>query len=188
MRPRPSIAWVAGHLPRYLARRIRELGAAPRPAGQGADAAFILQLDGPWGSGKSSILNFLKADLEASKPAWRVVEFNAWRNQHRKPAWWPLIAEIGAALAQRRRWYEFPRAWRVWTAWLWRINWLPIGLAGLLIAALILFAFTTAASRNFSDWGKMLTDVGSGLLALVAMAGIVFAASRRLVFGSAQCG
>ena len=67
---------------------------ARAPLSGGDDAAIIVHLDGPWGSGKSTILKLLKSRLEASQPQWLVVEYNAWRNQHRKPAWLPLVVDL----------------------------------------------------------------------------------------------
>lgn len=66
---------------------------------------IMLHLHGPWGSGKSSLINFIKINLEYPIPSiikgkfkasssWKVIEFNAWRNQHVDPPWWALYSEI----------------------------------------------------------------------------------------------
>ncbi len=79
---------------------------AERDAG---DQSFIVHLHGPWGSGKTSILNFMEDLLgkmklpvkEASdkyprgqKHPWLVVQFNAWRMQGHGPPWWTLIDAV----------------------------------------------------------------------------------------------
>lgn len=171
-----------------LGARIKEVGATLRDGGAGRDSSFILHMDGPWGSGKSSILNFLKADLERAEPRWLVVEFNAWRNQDRNPPWWPLISAVGAVVAADRKWYQFPKAWRVWTAWRWRMRWLPLLLAGFLVIALILFALRAAAGSEQGAFGipKAIADSVGGLLALIAVGGLGLTTGRRLLFGSAN--
>lgn len=66
---------------------------------------IMLHLHGPWGSGKSSLINFIRNKLEYPIPeivegkikiinSWKVIEFNAWRNQHVDPPWWALYSEI----------------------------------------------------------------------------------------------
>ncbi len=56
---------------------------------QNQQLAFAVHVFGPWGSGKSTILNFLRQELE--KEQWLVVEFNAWKNQKLRPPWWVLM-------------------------------------------------------------------------------------------------
>jgi tetratricopeptide (TPR) repeat protein len=74
------------------------------------DRTFMVHLHGRWGSGKTSILNFLKdallsqnpnelsnkenASEKSSEPSWIIVDFNAWRNQSLGPAWWTLMEAV----------------------------------------------------------------------------------------------
>ncbi len=84
------------------------------------EGAYSILLDGPWGSGKSTILNFMHKELECKwldcmdgacrdgddrestkkcdklrkHSDWIVVEFNAWRNQHVRPPWWSLMDAV----------------------------------------------------------------------------------------------
>jgi hypothetical protein len=55
--------------------------------------SFMLHLDGPWGSGKTTFLNLITEGLQDSKKKdnWVVVNFNAWQHQHISPPWWPLL-------------------------------------------------------------------------------------------------
>jgi len=85
--------------------------------------AYVIHLYGPWGSGKSSVLNLLKISLgitsnssknnrttsssqhinstnsestrsSSNNLSWVNVDFNAWQHQHIQPAWWPLMDRI----------------------------------------------------------------------------------------------
>jgi hypothetical protein len=74
------------------------------------DRTFMVHLHGRWGSGKTSILNFLKDTLlsrsEVSPsnlgsvtqkpfdPSWIIVDYNAWRNQTLGPAWWTVMDAV----------------------------------------------------------------------------------------------
>jgi KAP family P-loop domain len=89
-----------------LAKRIRHMRSEDK------ESSFILHLHGPWGSGKSSLLNFLGQQLrgEDSDPTevtgedpdltertiepWVVIEFNAWQYQRVGPPWWWLIKAL----------------------------------------------------------------------------------------------
>lgn len=86
------------------------------------NGAFIINVDGPWGSGKTSFLNLLRIQLEKSKEAtsidhkdsqslvqsntniesdtkqknskWIVIEFNAWQHHRLEKSWWLLMDTI----------------------------------------------------------------------------------------------
>jgi hypothetical protein len=79
-----------------LAKRIRRMRSEDK------ESSFILHIHGPWGSGKSSLLNFLGQQLKGedsdpnagtTKP-WVVIEFNAWQYQRFGPPWWWLIKAL----------------------------------------------------------------------------------------------
>ena len=147
-----------------LGARIKDVGAHLRSSGRDTDSAFILHMDGPWGSGKSSILNFLKADLEAGQPSWLVVEFNAWRNQHRKPAWLPLILEVrSAALWGSGLWT--PLTWLTWFWWRLRMDWMPYFFAIVLLAS----AGFLARSAGLGVQPYPLHDLGEAAKAIGAI-------------------
>ena len=166
-----------------LASRVKQVSQTLRSGKLGSDAAFILHIDGPWGSGKSSILNFLKTDLEKSDPAWLVVEFNAWRNQQRVPAWWPIISHVGAA-ASALSWFHYPRARWVWTAWNMRMRWVPLMLTAVLTVAFIYFAWRAVAGDKATDFLGVMKDMVAGALALATLAGLAWTTSRSIFFGS----
>lgn len=168
-----------------LGKRIREVQPTLRKKGAAGDSAFILHLDGAWGSGKSSVLNFLKSDLEASDPRWLVVEFNAWRNQHRRPAWLPLILQVrSAAIWRMTRWTPF--VWLMWLWWRLRMDWLPYLLAVLLIsvAAFLAWSLGFDAATTGTDGFKGAGEVFKALVAIVAAVGSVLALARGFTLGS----
>jgi hypothetical protein len=156
--------------------------AEPLPDDSGS---FMAHIHGPWGYGKSSVLNFLRAELEREGPAerddgganrpWLVVEFNAWKNQRVRPPWWSLITTIyTAALAEP----AVEGNWRLRSLlWGWRLraDWLPILLVGL-ATGLVTFGIV-----RFLGTGDAAIKVLSGLLALGAA---IFAAARIMAFGS----
>lgn len=151
---------------------------AARVASDGC--AFAIHLHGPWGSGKSTVLNFLKEDLTSTDPAkqtppWLVVEFNAWQHQRRRPPWWSLVQALYAHQPAKaldgglRRW-----CWMTW--WRLRTDWIvPLTVAAITIigGTALLFAPDTAA-KIFSG------AVTAGIALIVAVIG----GQRWLVFGS----
>jgi KAP family P-loop domain len=178
-----------------LAARIKQVSESLRAVGAGEDRTFILHLDGPWGSGKTSVLNFLKQDLESSDPPWLVVQFNAWRNQDRKPAWWPLVAAVGSTVRQQSWRRHFVARW-VWFSWNLRMRWVPVLLSAVLMSAFIYFALkagsetapapasggrTVPPAQAFSD---LLEKSWHAVLALFALGGLVWTGSRSLFLGS----
>ncbi len=74
-----------------LASRLERLSAeSPRHA-------FLIHVDGPWGSGKSTILDFLAVQLSER---WLVVRFDAWRQSRVGPPWWALLTSLRKAMRQ----------------------------------------------------------------------------------------
>jgi hypothetical protein len=86
-------------------------------------SSFVLHVHGPWGSGKTSLLKFLRRELqpprepeekrslleslvrrfrppreedygEDERMRWVVVEFNAWQHQRISPPWWSLLDTV----------------------------------------------------------------------------------------------
>ncbi|HEX6741111.1 MAG TPA: P-loop NTPase fold protein, partial [Sphingomicrobium sp.] len=165
-----------------LATRVKQVSETLRSGKLGSDSAFILHIDGPWGSGKSSILNFLKANLEKSDPPWLIVEFNAWRNQQRTPAWWPIISHVWGAV-RRESPFKFKMARLVWLRWNMRMRWLPVGLSMVLTGVLLYFAWQAVAGQTTGVAGA-IKDIGAAVIALVTLAGLALTTSRSIFFGS----
>ncbi|WP_109829703.1 KAP family P-loop NTPase fold protein [Reichenbachiella versicolor] len=62
---------------------------------QPEDESYTVLLNGEWGSGKSSMLYYLKENLAD----WEVIEYNAWRHQHQPDQWWVLVNKVSKALS-----------------------------------------------------------------------------------------
>jgi hypothetical protein len=165
----------------------------------------MLHLHGPWGSGKSSILNFLRDELQGEQrrpeERWVVVEFNAWRHQRIRPPWWALIRDVYAQSA--RQLSPLHALWlRVrWWAWRVRADWLPVAGAAVIITLAVLVitgvidlfpepAQTappgTQAQRQADEAWKGVELALKLLTAALAAWGALFAVSRSLAFGSAR--
>lgn len=79
-----------------LANHLRNILVENKQSG-----AFLLNITGPWGSGKTSFLKYLSNYLEGSEDPkmsdtdkWIVINFNAWQHQHCDPPWWSLMNTI----------------------------------------------------------------------------------------------
>jgi tetratricopeptide (TPR) repeat protein len=118
---------------------------------QNIDRTFMVHLHGRWGSGKTSILNFLKDGLLSQRannssnkgslrnktpnPSWVIVDYNAWRNQGLGPAWWTLMEAVYRQAREQLRGWLRPRGiyliardhwWRI------RSSYAPYALAAVL--------------------------------------------------------
>lgn len=163
-----------------LAARIVEIRKSERTEGPEGDRAFMVHLHGPWGSGKSSILNLLRRDLEHPKEgeASLVVMFNAWKQQRMRPPWWALMNGVyRRSMDPRRAWTERLSLWRTWWSWRWKAEMLPITLVAILVTGLT-FAIFSADTR-----GLVEPAVKIAVAATAALAG-VYAYARIMIFGS----
>jgi Cdc6-like AAA superfamily ATPase len=169
------------------------------------EGAFTVLIHGPWGSGKSSLLNFLSDELKREEGAyqWVVVNFNAWQYQRLgRPWWWLMNAVFQQGAEQlshidlwRSRVFRFKEYWwrsirAAWSPYLlslfavavifWLINFfglLDIGLGHTV----------TGSSKNqlqaVSDAAKSVSTI---LAAITAVWGLIFGLSRTFLQGSAQ--
>ena len=74
----------------------RLLGALIEPEGRAT--GMVLGLTGPFGSGKSSVLNMVAERAEANHPATIIVTFNPWLANSRNGLIHGFFAEVTAAL------------------------------------------------------------------------------------------
>ncbi|MBL6432280.1 MAG: hypothetical protein HPM95_19090 [Alphaproteobacteria bacterium] len=111
-----------------LVRRMDEMRAEKTPDG------FALNLHGPWGAGKSSVLLMMDQALRdperSSGKPWAVVHFNAWQHERRNPPWWPLIEAVKGgcmdSLKKDGQWMRGNDVRHVWRQWIFHAEWLPI--------------------------------------------------------------
>lgn len=148
-----------------------------RAPGPDPNHAFMMHLDGPWGTGKSSVLNFMRAKLRDKN--WLVVDFNAWKLQRLEPAWWTVITHIQhASLEQAPGWLARAKLWSIARLSRLRFVGLPLLFGGVLLAGLVwlgVLEFTANASEAFK-----------ALAAIIAALGTLFAFSRTLLFGASN--
>jgi hypothetical protein len=166
----------------------------------------LIHVHAPWGAGKSSLLNFLGAELRniddrrpwqarrARQPhlsQWIVAEFSAWQHQRLEPPWWWLLAAMRRSIRRelfkidRGRWLVFQLRdvwWHIWNA---RATVLALAL----IAGLVVLAWSL-------DWfgleGADLTALKTTAVSVTALItfttlvwGRIRGTSTRLAFGSA---
>ena len=171
-----------GRIPfaKFLARRIEAISTQE-------PGAYSIHIKGQWGSGKSSLLNFLGGELEG-KGTWVVTEFNAWRNQQIRPPWWALMEkvfrDVEGELSLPDRWAEY--LWRFNTG---RLHYI-LGFVTLLwLFALIVLPFLTQKASQEDVLGVTATTAEniSKIVALVATVwGGLIAINRSFLFSSAR--
>jgi hypothetical protein len=170
---------------RVLSERIRRLRAED---GDREKGAFMLHIHGRWGTGKSSVLNFLKKKLEqpegVGRPA-RVVVFNAWEHNTRKPPWWPFLSNIyTSVLADKVRPLNPRKKLGLrFNWWWWRLQ---ADVVPLLLIVIVFGIAVVEISRNSgSATDATVVDTGVKIVAAVATASaLIYAYGRSLMFGS----
>jgi len=164
---------------RYLAKRITAVSPE--------SGAYSFHLYGSWGSGKSTVLNFLGKILKDDY-GWEVVEFNAWRHQHLNPPWWQLMKSVYQKIkAGFNPWERFCEYW--WRFTTGRSHYL-LGIIILIIVtwafSLYVFPFFTSSSNSLSDTAQVADNIAKILAVFVTLWGIIKAFTRSLLNGSAQ--
>lgn len=168
----------------FLARRLDAL--------QNEETSYILNIYGPWGSGKSTVLNFLKEKLEGAERNWLVVDFNAWQQQRIGPPWWSLMDRVFQAGINESLLVDEDRLDEFW----WRLtlgrNHIVITIVGLVIlwiSVLLVFPIVGARTDGQSSWASFVS-FADGLGKLFALAGtfwlIAKALGQSLLPGSAS--
>jgi hypothetical protein len=76
-----------------LASRLREVRR------EDPTTSFLLHIDGAWGTGKSSLLNFLDERLADE---FTIVRFDAWRQSRITPPWWALLSATRRGITEGR--------------------------------------------------------------------------------------
>ncbi|SER42158.1 P-loop NTPase fold protein [Actinokineospora terrae] len=146
------------------------------------DSSFLVHLDGPWGSGKSTILGFLRTELDRD---FTTVPFDAWREAGVGPSWWALLTALRTAIRGQRGFLgriglriseSFARLRRVGA---------PVVFAFILLLALTFGVWWLFASdfKNVAEIAKSVTGAIAGVGTLWAGA---LVASRFLLWDSAR--
>jgi hypothetical protein len=179
---------------RALARRLERIWNEHH--GTEGDSSFVLHLHGPWGSGKTSLLNLLRRHLQPDRVGdafgWIVIEFNAWQHQRIDPPWWPLLDTIYRQARKQladRRGYSL-RAWkiRLRESW-WRFitgnqEHLMLG-----TTTLVLLLVSGLLASHYWDQISHATDAAKTISAIIAVLGVISGigvfATRSFLSGSA---
>ena len=172
-----------------LAARIQEVWARRKANGTATGRteevpgdAFGVLIYGPWGSGKTSVLNFLRQELSSGAVGkkWLVVDFNAWRHQQIGPSWWALL---NAIYRKRHRVLRKISLWRslrlmIRDRW-WRFQ---AGRAHhILIGALILWSIWFATGMAMGGSVEIILRTLAGLMTLWGLGVLI---GRFLLMGS----
>lgn len=139
--------------------------------------SFMLHLEGPWGSGKTSVLNFLRQDLEGTR-RWVVVDFNAWQRQRVGAPWWLLMDAIYRQAVRSKNvtpWHKLKVRLDavLWKAGLAKV-WVLALLAGLaLLVVLIIFGDLFTDGGDSNEVAKLVGTAGSIISAVAGFVGLV---------------
>lgn len=178
----------------------------------GLKGSFALHLHGPWGAGKTSLLNLLRQELQPNFPSttqaevktvssptrslsrWIVIDFNAWQHQRLDPPWWFLMDAIyRQSRAQLRQNFDDRiGSFRIWlseTVWRLRTGRRDIitTTALLMLTAVAIYVVMRALGiSQVSNEAGTLAKTGSDFIALIsAIISLGLLAGRSLASGSA---
>lgn len=153
--------------------------------------AMLVHIHGPWGSGKSSFLNFLSEELHKSSgnngSPWIIVKFNAWQHQRLGHPWWSLMDTVfKEALHQVS---DKKRSYYLWfNEWKWRLGpgWLHYSLS-IVLLFIAFFLFFWMNEQNTIESANNYIGLYSGIIALVgAISSGAVGLGRSLLPGSAR--
>jgi hypothetical protein len=196
---RKGFARVLGHRIRDM--RVMETEAAGHeknsdfPRGR----AFLVHLNGRWGAGKTSLLNFIGTELkqgprtrvfkasDAATEPWVVVLFNAWQHQRIVPPWWWLMSNVYRQGLKRLWEIDKPRAlWFWFREWVWRAR---AGWAWYLLALIAAGAIGLLWRYDAFDsvTQKDLLPLASGLVSLAVLVfGVIRGVARSMLSSSTR--
>ncbi|MFC4118571.1 P-loop NTPase fold protein [Nonomuraea zeae] len=136
--------------------------------------SFLVHIDGAWGTGKSTLLRFLRElDAEDDDP-WLVVEYDAWRQTRGGPPWLSLLQALRRAVRAERNGPLF--ALRERARLIDARQWLAAGL----MAAVGVLVLVPLAGVSLTTWGD-LAKLAGGLVPLLAALWLFAKAAARFV-------
>lgn len=164
--------------------------------------SILVQIFGPWGSGKTSLAGFLRRALEhpsntsdAAKPGrptvrevnnefakgpWLFVTFDAWQHQRTSPPWWWLMDRVYREAQRGQRDTADPKQGlplsRRLSVWWWRWRWAvwTLFLVGVIVGALFLIG------SRLLDWIDSAQAVLAGVIALGGAIGTLYVTYRTV--------
>ncbi len=179
---RPFAQILGERIHEVWARSKKDQWTSSRKTEEMPGEAFGVLIHGPWGSGRTSLLNFLRQELVSGGlgKKWMVVDFNAWRHQGMGPPWWALLNAIYRQRFRALRKISLFRALRlvIRDRW-WRFQ------AGrafhILTGALILWGIWSMTEANLEGGVQNILRTLAGLMTLWGV-GVLF--SRFWLMGS----
>ena len=189
---------------RVLAQRVRDMRVmetkAARPkSGFPRGRAFLVHVNGRWGAGKTSLLNFVREELEQGKTVrpfrmsdaaaepWIVVDFNAWQHQRIVPPWWWLMGNVyRQGLQQLWKTDKLRAAWFWLREWAWRARagwpWYLLAAAGAGAVAALWWA-GAFEKLHHTD----VVPIASGLVSLaIVVFGVIRGVARSMLSSSTR--
>ncbi|SMO55438.1 WD40 repeat [Propioniciclava tarda] len=153
---------------------------------------IVVQLDGPWGSGKTVLTRLLREKLsEGGQPsdvlkgsALRhpiVVEFDAWRESGVKPPWWALAVGLHRAVQRSRSWPARAALNLTWAAQ--RIARSP-ALIWTALAVVVVLLIGLLWPTQMKSMSELLAPIGGVAVAALALSRVLFWSAP--VFGQLQ--
>jgi hypothetical protein len=95
------------HSPSFGFKTIAQALAGLLAQPQQSPSAFVLGLHGPWGSGKSTLMDAIATEIRATDRDAIFIPFNAWKYQNREVLWRALIVRVLDTLRDELgRWEE----------------------------------------------------------------------------------
>lgn len=153
--------------------------------------AMLVHIHGPWGSGKSSFLNFLSEELHKSSgnndsSPWVIVKFNAWQHQRMGHPWWSLMDTVFKEALHQVNDKQRAHIW--FNEWKWRLGpgWLHYSLS-VVFLLISMFLFLWMNEQNSIESANNYIGLYSGIIALVgAISSGALGLGRSLLPGSAR--
>ncbi|MTI87744.1 MAG: hypothetical protein FH748_07230 [Balneolaceae bacterium] len=136
--------------------------------------AFMAHLQGRWGEGKSTFMQFLGEELQASSDnSWIIVDYNAWQHQNVNPPWWTFMEALYRQSKSQLK-EKGISTWRFsFNEYLRRMNaGVLLGLtffSFLILCVAIYISFTGNSLEALSGEGKIILSVLTTAATLFAM-------------------
>ena len=146
--------------------------------------SFMVHLQGKWGAGKSSFLNFIKKNLNSDEEKWIIVDYNAWQNQHITPPWWSLIDQVYLKGKQQLYLIGIRASWHLWrkevSRRIWRYSGWEKTLTFLIfiVCVSLFILFRVEIAKLFTDENPSTGDALKALVAFISVIVSIYALAR----------